>query len=57
MCIRDSIRADENHWDLIRPAGILPPGLRWAAQAHDPVRNRLMFFGGFDTSGSQAGDL
>lgn len=57
LIVAAPIRADENHWDLIRPAGILPPGLRWAAQAHDPVRNRLMFFGGFDTSGSQAGDL
>lgn len=57
LAVAAPILADENHWDLIRPAGILPPGLRWAAQAHDPVRNRLMFFGGFDTGGSQAGDL
>jgi len=50
-------RADDHHWDLIRPAGTLPPALRWAAQALDPGRNRLLFFGGVDSSGSQAGDL
>ncbi|MBK7780950.1 MAG: hypothetical protein IPJ58_09325 [Ardenticatenia bacterium] len=57
LIVAAPIRADENHWDLIRPAGNLPPGLRWAAQAHDPLLNRLIFFGGLDTSGSQAGDL
>lgn len=45
------LRADENHWDLIRPAGTLPPGLRMAAQAHDPGRGRLLFFGGIDSDG------
>lgn len=45
------LRADESHWDLIRPAGTLPPGLRMAAQTHDPGRNRLLFFGGIDSDG------
>lgn len=45
------LHADENHWELIRPGGTLPPGLRMAAQAYDPGRMRLLFFGGVDSEG------
>lgn len=43
-------------WTQITPLGTPPPGRMWSLGAYDPVRDRMLFFGGYN-NGQVFGDV
>jgi hypothetical protein len=48
--------AYDGTWNSLSPVGPTPGPRAWAAMAHDPLRNRVVLFGGTDQLGNFPGD-